>query len=196
MKQPVHMLRQPEDPAATVRLVANPAVLTYAERGTWPILNWVLYTYLVPAAALAKYDEVTIDILVVAEGSTDALVGHIRSLGGTVKYQYRNAPVVAATIPADKLSQVASFAGVTKVEKDTMVYLDDGLAGGKNDGQPLSYLAEDMTGVEVEALDGDSPGTLSVLVPPEEVRADGQLRDHDVRDGRVGAHHGVHARLG
>lgn len=38
--------------AATVRLVANPAVLDYAERGAWPVLNWVLYTYLVPAAAL------------------------------------------------------------------------------------------------------------------------------------------------
>jgi hypothetical protein len=38
--------------AATVRLVANPAVLSYAERGHWPILNWLLYTYLVPAGAL------------------------------------------------------------------------------------------------------------------------------------------------
>jgi uncharacterized membrane protein len=38
--------------AATVRLVANPAVLSYADRGSWPVLNWLLYTYLVPAAAL------------------------------------------------------------------------------------------------------------------------------------------------
>lgn len=38
--------------AVTVRLVANPAVLDYHPRAGIPILNWVLYTYLVPAAAL------------------------------------------------------------------------------------------------------------------------------------------------
>jgi len=38
--------------AATVRLVANPAVLSYLPRGPWPVVNWLLYTYLVPAAAL------------------------------------------------------------------------------------------------------------------------------------------------
>jgi hypothetical protein len=38
--------------AATVRLVLNPAVLEYYPRGPIPIINWVLYTYLVPAAAL------------------------------------------------------------------------------------------------------------------------------------------------
>jgi hypothetical protein len=38
--------------AVTVRLVINPAVLDYHERGM-PILNWLAYTYLVPAAALA-----------------------------------------------------------------------------------------------------------------------------------------------
>jgi uncharacterized membrane protein len=38
--------------AATLRLVANPAVLSYLPRGPWPVVNWLLYTYLVPAAAL------------------------------------------------------------------------------------------------------------------------------------------------
>lgn len=38
--------------AVTIRLVVNPAVLEYHER-TIPILNWIAYTYLVPAAALA-----------------------------------------------------------------------------------------------------------------------------------------------
>jgi uncharacterized membrane protein len=37
---------------ATVRLVANPAVLDYHERGSIPILNWLATTYLVPAIAL------------------------------------------------------------------------------------------------------------------------------------------------
>ncbi|MGH7787764.1 MAG: DUF2339 domain-containing protein, partial [Candidatus Binatia bacterium] len=38
--------------AVFVRLVANPAVLDYYPRPTWRIVNWLLYTYLVPAAAM------------------------------------------------------------------------------------------------------------------------------------------------
>jgi len=38
--------------AATVRLVANPEVLSYHLRVATPVLNWLTYTYLVPAAAL------------------------------------------------------------------------------------------------------------------------------------------------
>lgn len=36
--------------AVTVRLISNPAVLDYHERGPLPVLNWLSYTYLVPAA--------------------------------------------------------------------------------------------------------------------------------------------------
>ena len=38
--------------AVAVRLVANPSVLGYYARPAWRIVNWLLYTYLVPAAAL------------------------------------------------------------------------------------------------------------------------------------------------
>ena len=38
--------------AVTVRLLLNPEVLTYHERSGMPILNWLAYTYLVPAACL------------------------------------------------------------------------------------------------------------------------------------------------
>jgi hypothetical protein len=38
--------------AATIRLVANPALLAYYPRPSMRFLNWLLYTYLVPAAAL------------------------------------------------------------------------------------------------------------------------------------------------
>ncbi|HEV7731305.1 MAG TPA: DUF2339 domain-containing protein [Candidatus Binatia bacterium] len=37
-----------------VRLVANEAVLTYHARPAWRIVNWLLYTYLVPAAAMFR----------------------------------------------------------------------------------------------------------------------------------------------
>jgi len=36
----------------TVRLILNPAVLDYEERGHLPFLNWLLYTYWVPALSL------------------------------------------------------------------------------------------------------------------------------------------------
>lgn len=38
--------------AVTLRLVANAEVLAYHPRGSWRILNWLLYTYWIPAAAL------------------------------------------------------------------------------------------------------------------------------------------------
>lgn len=38
--------------AITIRLVANPAVLGYYPRPAWRIVNWLMYLYLVPAAAL------------------------------------------------------------------------------------------------------------------------------------------------
>ncbi|MDA1312387.1 MAG: DUF2339 domain-containing protein [Acidobacteria bacterium] len=38
--------------ATTIRLVANPELLDYHERAHWPIVNWLMYTYLIPAAAL------------------------------------------------------------------------------------------------------------------------------------------------
>jgi hypothetical protein len=38
--------------AATVRLIANPEVLSYHVPSATPVLNWLTYTYLVPAATL------------------------------------------------------------------------------------------------------------------------------------------------
>jgi uncharacterized membrane protein len=39
--------------AVAVRLIGNPEVLAYHPRGAWRVANWLAYTYLVPAAALA-----------------------------------------------------------------------------------------------------------------------------------------------
>lgn len=39
--------------AVTVRLIANEAVLGYYPRSGWRIVNWLAYTYLIPAAAMA-----------------------------------------------------------------------------------------------------------------------------------------------
>ncbi len=93
------------------------------------------------------------DVVILAEGSTAALVAHIQSLGGTVKFQYRNVSAVAASVPADKLWAVASFPGVTNLEKDVMVYLADEPASGMKGAHPMSYVAEAVDGVAIRALD-------------------------------------------
>ena len=105
------------------------------------------------AAKNAPDVDVDRDVIILSDGSTDELVDMIESLGGTVKFQYKNVPAVAASVPASKLSVVSAFRGVLKVEKDGMVSLDDGLEGGKNADHPRSYVAEDVAGVTVEALD-------------------------------------------
>lgn len=38
--------------AATARLLINPALLGYHRNSGWPIVNWLLYTYWIPAASL------------------------------------------------------------------------------------------------------------------------------------------------
>ena len=73
-----------------------------------------------------------------AEGSADALADFIRSVGGSVKFKYRNVPAVAASIPIGELANVGAFSGVTKVEKDRMMYLTDQLEDGKNAATPVS----------------------------------------------------------
>lgn len=117
------------------------------------ILVVLIAGLVVPSVGVAKNDGPTIDVIALADGPTDALVGHIQSLGGTVRYQYRNVPAVAATIPADKLGQVAGFRGVTSIEKDRLVYLEDDLMGGKNDQHPMAYVVEAGEGVQVQAVD-------------------------------------------
>jgi hypothetical protein len=104
-----------------------------------------------PAATLAKGNEATVDIIIQTQGSAKKLAKHIRSLGGTVNFQYKNVPAVAATVPADKLGQVASFKGVTKIEKDRPIYLADRSPEGKNAGNPMSFEVEDLAGVQVQA---------------------------------------------
>jgi hypothetical protein len=103
----------------------------------------------------------TVDVIILTDGSIDALVARIEALGGAVTYQYRNVTAVAASVPADKVREVAAFAGVTNVEKDRMVYLTDVLEDGKNDQNPMSYVAQAVAGgtqaVDASAID---PNTL------------------------------------
>ncbi len=108
---------------------------------------------LMTPAAQAAVNDASLDILVLAGGSTDALVQQIQAVGGTVKLQYRNVAVVAATIPADMLGAVARFPGVTRVEEDGIAYLEDGPQGSRDERQRMSLGVVDMAGVAVHAVD-------------------------------------------
>lgn len=101
----------------------------------------------------AQGDRRHVHVILQADGPTDTLVAHITSLGGTIKFQYRNVPAVAAAIPADRISAVAGFPGVTGVEKDRMMRLHAGPLTA-NHATPLSfYPIEDLV---VEPVDPDT----------------------------------------
>ncbi len=124
---------------------------------TLVVLVTVLWlTALAPVGMAAQPPDLgaaSVEVIVQTEGSTEALAGHIQSLGGVVRFRYRNVPAVAATVPADRLAEVASFAGVTLVEKDRLVSLSPAPATGKNYSHPMAYKVQDLAGVQVEAVD-------------------------------------------
>jgi subtilisin family serine protease len=93
-----------------------------------------------------------IDVIVLADGDTGALVKHIQSLGGVVKIQYRNVPAVAAAIPADKMGAVARFGGVTSIEKDGLMYPADEPASGLTGAHPTSFEVQSAPGVNVRSV--------------------------------------------
>ena len=109
-------------------------------------------------------DDGTRDVIIQAQGSTDALVSHIRSIGGSVKFQYRNVPAVAASVPAGELANVGAFPGVTKVERDRLFYLADPTAGDLDKALPVSFAVEDMAGVKIEAIES---GSVAAQAAPE-----------------------------
>ena len=79
----------------------------------------------VPSVVAAQEGRRHVNVILQTDGPTDALVNHIRSLGGTIKFKYRNVPAVAAAVPAELMAAVAELPGITNVEKDCMVRLHD-----------------------------------------------------------------------
>ncbi|HEY74906.1 MAG TPA: S8 family serine peptidase [Thermoflexia bacterium] len=114
-----------------------------------------------PSVALAGGGGETIDLLIQTDGSVDALLDFIVSIGGTVSFRYKNVPVVAASVPVDQTRALAGFPGVTLIEKDEMVYLPDDVG---DDVHPLEYTVEAMEGVDIQAVD---PLSIDVEALPE-----------------------------
>ena len=116
-----------------------------------------------PSVVLADGGDDEVDVLIQTDGSTDDLVDSIQSLGGTVRFQYQNVPAVAASVPAAQMTAVANLVGVVKVEKDSILHLHDDPELG-DDVHRRSFLMEDVSGVEVQAVDLT---TVDSLILPE-----------------------------
>lgn len=115
----------------------------------------------VPAASAETTSGETVDIIILADSSIDAVVDKVLALGGTINHQYRNVPAVAATLPAEKVGLIASLAGVSSVQKDRLVELPE---SSEDELHPMSFVVEEVDGVEVQAVD---PATLDLAALPE-----------------------------
>jgi len=107
----------------------------------------------------------SLDVIILTNGPAGKLAKHIRDLGGQVRFQYKNVPGVAATIPTEVLDEVSQFPGVNLVEKDTMVSLDI-----EPIDKPLSFQtqgeareAEDFSAVDLD-LDNLPDGWTNFLL--------------------------------
>lgn len=102
----------------------------------------------------------SVDLIIQTDGATGALADHIQSVGGTVRFAYRNIPAVAASIPADKVREVIGFSGVTRYERDKMVFPDI----EKETVGPTSFAVVDTKGIDVKAVD---PLTVKSIIEPK-----------------------------
>jgi serine protease AprX len=113
-----------------------------------------------PAHAQSGLQSKRINLLVQTKGSKAAIQKKIERLGGEVRYIYENASVLAATVPVEKLNQVAALPNVSKLAKDRLVFLDQEepiypeKAFTKED-RSMAFKA-DIAGIAVEPLDLES----------------------------------------
>ena len=57
----------------------------------------------------------TVDVIIQTDGGNTRVAKSLRKMGGEVKLAYKNAPVLAATIPVEGIQEVYSHPNVVKV---------------------------------------------------------------------------------
>jgi serine protease AprX len=105
-----------------------------------------------PAYARSGPQPKTIDLLIQTRGSRGAVLNKIKKLGGEISYVYKNVPVMAATIPAEKFKIVANLPHVTKLAKDRLVYLDE---DSQQNDRSMAF-KPNLSGAAVKSLDLES----------------------------------------
>ena len=132
------------------------------------MLALVASTIAVPAANGVGYAQGSegkekVDLIVQSSGSIEALVEQIEALGGTVNLVYKNVPAVAISLPGEQLGALTEAPGVTWVEKDRLISLDDsssnskispaGNYGRRSPAGASALKVNDSTGVKVKPID-------------------------------------------
>lgn len=71
-----------------------------------------------------------VDVIIQTDGMAQEIKRSIKELGGEINYSYQNVPILAVTIPAERLSSVYQIPGIIRVAKDRLFYLGDDSEGG------------------------------------------------------------------
>ncbi len=90
----------------------------------------------------------TVDVIIQTDGGNTRVAKSLRKMGGEVKLAYKNAPVLAATIPVEGIQEVYSHPNVVKVAKDRLVFLSD----DQDDSRPLSIAGYDVSANLVKSI--------------------------------------------
>ena len=94
----------------------------------------------------------TVDVIILTDGSNGSVAKGLKSLGGAINYSYKNAPVLAATIPGEAVKKVINHPNVVKVAKDRRVYLSE---GGDQEGETRlkHYTVNGLSATIVKSVD-------------------------------------------
>ena len=103
--------------------------------------------------ALAQEGEATIDLLIQVDGSAPSVVSQVEALGGAIKLAYKNAPVLAVTLPASQAKALKGLPGVVRIAKDRLVYLTDDVISNPFKDKPTSFEVQDASRVAIRSLD-------------------------------------------
>jgi subtilisin family serine protease len=86
----------------------------------------------------------TVDVVIQTDGATARVAKNLKKLGGEINQAYKNAPVLAATIPVEAIQALNQHPNVIKVVKDRLVFLSE-QGDLKDDPRPLNITANDVT---------------------------------------------------
>jgi hypothetical protein len=93
------------------------------------------------AHAMSFPNRGTVDVIIQTDAGKTRVARSLRKMGAEVKFSYKNAPVLAATIPVEGLQEIYSHPNVVKVAKDRLVFLSD----DQDDARPLSVAGKDYS---------------------------------------------------
>jgi subtilisin family serine protease len=91
-----------------------------------------------------------VDVIIQTNGETAQIAKRIKNMGGEIIYTYKNAPVLAASIPLTGIQEVNNHPDVVSVAKDRLVFLSDGEDGNVG-SRPLHILANNVSAEPVNS---------------------------------------------